>query len=103
MCDFPENVEGGLPYFCIDDETYIISECGDDSWSAPDCKIDNNLSITVGTFIGKCCKASVWSEFPGGQSGVFKDKLVSEIKANKNKTNEYATAWKLISRSEYRK
>lgn len=102
FCDFPENVNGGTSLFCIDINSGEIFECGE-LWSAPDCRIDNNLSITAGTFIGKCCKASVWSVFPGGQTGTFKDKLVSDIKVNKNADNDYKTAWKLISRQEYRK
>ncbi len=103
LCDFPENVNGGVSYYCMDDETGIISECDEDSWSAPDCKIDNNLSLTAGTFIGKCFQASIWSRFPEGLTGTFKDKLLSEIKANNSSSNDYKTAWKLLNRKDYRK
>ena len=64
--------------------------------------IESNLSITARTFIGKCCNASVWSEYPSGQSGTLKDKLVSGISQNKSTTNEYQTAWKRIIRLKHR-
>ena len=101
FCDWPENVEDGLPCYYFDDEEGLYYPV-DDCEAAKKCDIESNLNITAGTFIGKCCNASIWSEFPGGQSGTFKDKLVSDIKQNKSTTNEYQTAWKLISRLKHR-
>jgi len=64
-----------------------------------DCKIDNNLTLTATAFVSKCCKGSVRSVFPGSMWS----KTVSDIKKNRSKSDDYKTAWKLISRNEYRK
>ena len=66
---------------------------------AADCVIDNNLSDTVETFVGKCVKGSVGSVMPGSMWS----KTVGDVKNNRSKDDDYKTAWKLISRSEYRK
>ena len=66
---------------------------------AADCVIDNNLSDTVEAFVGKCVKGSVRSVMPGSMWS----KTVGDVKNNRSKDDDYKTAWKLISRSEYRK
>ena len=66
---------------------------------AANCKIDDNLGETAQKFVGRCCKGSVKSVFPGNMWG----NTVGDIKRNKSKSSDYKTAWKLISRSEYRK
>jgi hypothetical protein len=67
--------------------------------AATDCTIDSNLTLTAQDFIGKCCKGSVKAEFPGELLA----NTVQDIRDNKSKNASYKTAWKLISRSEYRK
>lgn len=64
-----------------------------------DCKIDNNLSLKASEFIGKCCKGSIKAEFPSE----LMNNTVKDIRDNKSKNDKYKTAWKLISRDEYRK
>lgn len=66
---------------------------------ADKCKIDLNLALTVQAFISKCVKGSVREEFPSALLG----RTVGDISDNRSKDSDYKTAWKLISRSEYRK
>jgi len=73
----------------------ILSGCTADAT----CVIDDNLSDTVETFVSRCCKGSVRGVMPG----TMWKKTVSDVKDNKSKDDDYKTAWKLISRSEYRK
>jgi hypothetical protein len=63
------------------------------------CDIDDSLSDTVETFVGRCCKGSVRSVMP---SEMLK-KTVRDVKDNRSRDDDYKTTWKLISRSEYRK
>ncbi len=58
-----------------------------------------NLALTANQFISKCCKASVRNEFPGE----LYDNTVRDIRDNRSRNDSYKTAWKLISRGEYRK
>jgi hypothetical protein len=58
-----------------------------------------NLDLTALQFIGKCCKGSVKDEFPGELFG----NTVRDISNNRSRNDSYKTAWKLISRREYRK
>lgn len=58
-----------------------------------------NLTLTARQFIGKCCQGRVNAEFPGE----LYENTVRDIRDNKNKSDSYKTAWKLISRQEYRK
>lgn len=67
--------------------------------AATDCTIDANLALTAQDFIGKCCKGTIRAEFPGEMLA----NTVGNIRDNKSKNDSYKTAWKLISRSEYRK
>lgn len=89
--------------FCmVWDPFYYGGGGGDDDGSSTGvCSIDSpvNLILTADQFISKCCKASVRSEFPGE---LLYNK-VEDIKNNRSRNNEYKTAWKLISRGEYRK
>jgi hypothetical protein len=66
---------------------------------ADKCKIELNLALTVQAFISKCVKGSVREEFPSALLG----RTVGDISDNRSKDSDYKTAWKLISRSEYRK
>ncbi len=45
LCDFPENVNGGVSYYCVDDETGIISEC--DGEMGSDCPSESQLAIKL--------------------------------------------------------
>jgi len=66
---------------------------------AATCKTEDNLKETAEKFAGMCCKGSIKSVFP---SSMWK-KTVGDIQKNKSKDSDYKTAWKLISRQEYRK
>ncbi len=72
----------------------FVSDC-----QAGACDIDEHRSDTVDTFVSRCCKASVRSVMPG----TMWKKTVGDVKDNRSKDDDYKTAWKLISRSEYRK
>ena len=63
------------------------------------CEIDDNLSDTVETFFGRCCKGSGRSVMPGNMWS----KTVRDVRDNRSRDDDYKTCWKLISRSEYRK
>lgn len=67
---------------------------------AATCNIDDNLDETAEEFVGRCCKGSVKSVFP---SPLWR-KTLGEIKKNRSsRDQDYKTAWKLLSRQEYRK
>jgi hypothetical protein len=66
---------------------------------AGSCDIDDNLSDSVETFFGRCCKGSGRSVMPGNMWS----KSLRDVKDNRSKDDDYKTCWKLISRSEYRK
>ena len=109
-CDWPENVGGGSPCYFLDTETGLYEPCTDvdedvsgidDDFSPPDCKIDNNLNLKVHEFVAKCCKQSITNA--RGWPGEYENYLMSAIKQNKNTTQKYKTAWKLLNSLEYRK
>ncbi len=66
---------------------------------AGSCDIDDNLSDTVETFVGRCVKGSVRSVMPASMWS----KTLRDVKDNRSRDDDYKTCWKLISRSEYRK
>lgn len=66
---------------------------------AAGCDIDANLADTVETFWGRCCKGSTRSVMPSPMWS----RTVGDVKVNRSKNDDYRTAWKIISRSEYRK
>lgn len=72
----------------------FISDC-----SAGTCVIADNRSDTVRTFVSRCCNGSVNRKMPG----TMWSKTVGDVADNRSKDDDYATAWKLISREEYRK
>lgn len=66
---------------------------------AAGCDIDANQTDTVETFWGRCCKGGTRSVMPASMWS----RTVGDVKANRSKNDDYKTAWKIISRSEYRK
>jgi hypothetical protein len=84
----------GLPVLAPSDEFQFVGEA-----RAAACDIDDNLSDTVETFFGRCCKGSARSVMPGNMWS----KTVRDVRDNRSKDDDYKTCWKLISRSEYRK
>jgi hypothetical protein len=72
----------------------FISDC-----SAGTCVIADNRSDTVRTFASRCCNGSANRKMPG----TMWSKPVGDVAENRSKDDDYATAWKLISREEHRK
>jgi hypothetical protein len=72
----------------------FVSDC-----SAGTCVIADNRSDTVRTFVSRCCNGSVNGEMPG----TMWSKTVGDVADNRSKDDDYKTAWKLISRKDYRK
>lgn len=54
---------------------------------------------TAISFINRCCKGSVWNVFPGD----LKNYTIGEIFELQKSSKKAKTAWKLMSRSQYRK
>jgi hypothetical protein len=84
----------GVAAFAPSDSFQLVGEA-----SAGACDIDDSLSDTVETFVGRCCKGSVRSVMPGNMWS----KTVRDVRDNRSRDDDYKTCWKLISRSEYRK
>ena len=79
------------------------------------CNPRDNMNETADSFIGRCCKGSIRSVFPGE----YLNKTMNEIQQNckvgsrrdcedgdeptLDSAQKARTAWKLLTRSEYRK
>ncbi len=82
---------------------------------ADNCSPKDNLDETAEKFIGRCCKGSIRSEFPSEYLSKTLGDIQSACKVGNRRDCEDGddpslesakkarTAWKLLSRSEYRK
>jgi hypothetical protein len=82
---------------------------------AQNCNVRDNMGETAESFVGRCCKGSVKSEFPGE----YWQKTLNEIDSDcsvggrrgcedgdepsASSAQKARKAWKLLTRSEYRK
>jgi hypothetical protein len=79
------------PEWCDDDRE------PDGPAAAGDCVANNNLGETADSFISRCRKASIRSEFPGE----FLGSTLGEIK--KGKSARHKKAWKLLNDNRFKK
>lgn len=61
------------------------------------CTAKHNLNETCQSFISRCCKGSIHSEFPSE----FLDSKISVVK--KGKSANYKKAWKLLNDNRFKK
>lgn len=78
--------------FLTNGDISIISEA-----RAADCVANNNLSENAQTYIGRCRKGTINSEFPGGMYSL----TLNAIKSGS--TADHKKAWKLLNDNRFAK